>query len=60
MTLLPRLVESFAAHRDPGRVPAMAKYMRDQFPFLGIPTPERRASTRAVLRTRPYPANASS
>ena len=28
----------------------MVKYMRDQFPFLGIPTPERRALTRAVLR----------
>ncbi len=43
VTLLPRLVESFSAHRDPGRAPAMEKYMRDQFPFLGIPTPERRA-----------------
>ena len=33
----------------------MAKYMRDQFPFLGIPTPERRALTRAVLRDAPVP-----
>jgi 3-methyladenine DNA glycosylase AlkD len=55
VTLLPRLVESFTANRDRGRARAMAKYMRDQFPFLGIPTRERRALTRAVLRDTPVP-----
>src|SRR5690348_7290935 len=35
----------------------MAAYMRDQFPFLGIPTPQRRALSREVLRdaSRPTP-----
>lgn len=30
--------------------------MRDQFPFLGIPTPERRALSRDVLRDAPRPS----
>jgi 3-methyladenine DNA glycosylase AlkD len=36
----------FEAQRDAARAVAMAAYMRDQFPFLGIPTPERRALAR--------------
>jgi 3-methyladenine DNA glycosylase AlkD len=31
----------FISARDPERAPAMAAYMRDQFPFLGLPTPAR-------------------
>jgi len=35
------LDDRFSGARDPGRAPAMAAYMRDQFPFLGIPKPAR-------------------
>jgi len=34
---------------DPTRAVGMASYLRDQFPFLGIPTPARRAAVRALL-----------
>lgn len=51
------LVEGFEARRDPDRAAAMARYMRNQFPFLGIPSPERRACQREVLAVtgRPEP-----
>ncbi len=41
---------------DPARAPAMQAYMRDQFAFLGIPTPARRAAIKPVLTTLPDPA----
>lgn len=41
---------AFEPHRDPVRAPRMAAYMRDQFPFLGIPTPQRRRLQREALR----------
>ncbi len=47
--VLERLTASFAAHGDPERATAMSAYMRNQFPFLGIPTPERRRIGRAVV-----------
>ncbi|GAB3692195.1 DNA alkylation repair protein [Corynebacterium nasicanis] len=34
---------------DPGRSPGMAAYMREQFPFLGIPTPVRRRAVKGLL-----------
>jgi 3-methyladenine DNA glycosylase AlkD len=33
---------------DPDRAAPMAAYLRDQFPFLGIPTPQRAAALRAA------------
>jgi 3-methyladenine DNA glycosylase AlkD len=53
--MLERLIGVYSAARDPGRAVEMAAYMRDQFPFLGIPSPARRALTRTVVsgRTRP-------
>ncbi|MGE5596539.1 MAG: DNA alkylation repair protein, partial [Hyphomicrobiales bacterium] len=39
----------FEGARDPARAGAMAAYMRDQFPFLGIPSPARRALQRAFV-----------
>jgi 3-methyladenine DNA glycosylase AlkD len=52
--LVDRLQATFAANADPERAPAMRAYMRDQFPFLGIPTPQRRALSRTVAgRERP-------
>ncbi|MFN8041379.1 MAG: DNA alkylation repair protein [Acidimicrobiales bacterium] len=37
-----------AAAADPRRAPAMAAYMRDQFPFFGVTAPERRRLLRAA------------
>lgn len=34
---------------DPSRAAGMASYLRDQFPFLGIPAPARRAAVRGLL-----------
>lgn len=53
--LLARLVETFEAARDPARAAPMGAYMRDQFPFLGIPTPQRRALHREVVAGLPAP-----
>jgi 3-methyladenine DNA glycosylase AlkD len=44
-----RLIAAFEAHRDAARAASMAKYMRDQFPFVGIATPERRKVQREAL-----------
>lgn len=44
-----RLVETFEPARDPTTAVPMAHYMRDQFAFLGIPTPKRRALQRQAL-----------
>lgn len=38
-------------HRDVIKAERMAKYMRDQFAFLGIPSPERKALARELFRT---------
>jgi 3-methyladenine DNA glycosylase AlkD len=35
---------------DPGRAPAMSAYMKGIAPFLGVPTPARRATTRDWIR----------
>ncbi len=43
------LEEAFAAAGDPDRAVGMRRYMRDQFAFFGVPTPQRRAITRQVL-----------
>ncbi len=37
-------------HRDAAQAQRMAKYMRDQFAFLGIPSPERKALTREIFQ----------
>lgn len=39
------------SHRDASKAASMAKYMRDQFAFLGIPSPQRKALTREVFLT---------
>ena len=36
------LIQTFYDHADKERAHAMAAYMRDQFPFLGLSTPLRR------------------
>jgi len=47
--LLAELGSAFEAHRDAERARGMASYMRDQFPYYGIPAPEQRA----IARPRP-------
>jgi 3-methyladenine DNA glycosylase AlkD len=53
--LVARLVETYGSAADPVRAASMRAYMRDQFPFLGLPTPERRALSRQVLAGVPAP-----
>lgn len=49
-SVVTRLEALFDAHRDEARARAMAAYMRNQFPFAGIPTPQRRTLQRDALR----------
>jgi 3-methyladenine DNA glycosylase AlkD len=49
-----RIVDAFEPARDRVAAEPMARYLRDQFEFLGIPTPARRALLRdAVAGLRP-------
>ena len=57
-TVVPRVNVVYAAAADPGRAGAMRAYMKDVAPFLGIPTPARRALTRTVLAGTPRPGEA--
>ncbi|WP_416983662.1 DNA alkylation repair protein [Streptomyces sp. T028] len=57
-TVLERLTAVYAGAADPGRAAAMRAYMKDVAPFLGLPTPERRALSRTVLAGTPRPAEA--
>jgi len=57
-SLLERLDERLPAAADPARAVSMAAYMRDQFPFFGLPAPTLRAVERAVLAGLPKPAEA--
>ncbi len=54
--VLHRLTVAFEPHRDADRAAAMSAYMRNLFPFLGIPTPERRALVREALAAVPHPS----
>jgi 3-methyladenine DNA glycosylase AlkD len=47
--VLRRVQRVYAAARDPERAVQMAAYLRDQFPFLGIPSPAQRTLARQVL-----------
>ncbi len=45
------IFEAFRAAADPEKAAHMRAYMRDQFAFLGIQTPERRKLSRAFFKT---------
>jgi len=45
------IFESFRASADREKAIQMIAYMRDQFPYLGIPTPERRKLSRDYLKS---------
>jgi 3-methyladenine DNA glycosylase AlkD len=53
--ILARLVPVYRAAADPARAVHTSAYMRDQFPYLGIPTPQRRALSGEVLADQPRP-----
>ncbi len=44
------LQQSFAEQTDPDNAFFMAKYMKNQFPFFGIKTPERKAISKACIQ----------
>ncbi|MFJ3234123.1 DNA alkylation repair protein [Streptomyces sp. NPDC086787] len=48
-TVLERLTAAYSGAADPARAGGMRAYMKDVAPFLGIPTPARRALSREVL-----------
>lgn len=50
--LLKAIQTTLQAHADATRAPGMHAYMREQFPFLGIATPIRRAVCKDLLRTK--------
>jgi 3-methyladenine DNA glycosylase AlkD len=54
--IMDRLSRAYERARDPDRAAPMAAYMRDQFPFLGIPSPAQKALTREVLAGLARPA----
>ncbi|OQR62749.1 DNA alkylation repair protein [Streptomyces maremycinicus] len=56
--VLGRLTAAYGAAADPGRAAAMRAYMKDVAPFLGLPTPARRALSRTVLADTPRPDEA--
>jgi 3-methyladenine DNA glycosylase AlkD len=58
-TILHRLVDVFAPAGDPTRAASMSAYMRDQFPFLGIPGPRQKSLGREVLAGLPAPDEAA-
>src|SRR6185436_16678806 len=54
--LLARLDSGFSTTRDPTRATAMAAYMRDQFPYFGLPAPALRTLERTAMAGLPKPA----
>ncbi|GGN78243.1 hypothetical protein GCM10010112_51860 [Actinoplanes lobatus] len=58
VVLVDRLAAAFDEARDPVRAVGAAAYMRDQFPFLGLTSPVRRARARVALAGLPPPAEA--
>ncbi|MEU0289066.1 DNA alkylation repair protein [Streptomyces sp. NPDC006147] len=57
-TVLERLTAAYAPAADPARADAMRAYMKDVAPFLGLPTPARRALSRTVEAGLPRPSEA--
>jgi 3-methyladenine DNA glycosylase AlkD len=48
--LAAQIQHTLAALADPARAADMRAYLRNQFPFLGIPTPARRAALKPLLK----------
>jgi 3-methyladenine DNA glycosylase AlkD len=54
--MVTRLTEAFAAHADPELAAPMRAYMRHQFHFLGIRSPQQKLLARTALAGLPAPA----
>ena len=48
--LAAQIQHTLAALADPARAANMRAYLRNQFPFLGVPTPARRAALKPLLK----------
>jgi len=53
-----RLQDAFESHRNPARAAPIERYMRNQFPFIGLLSSERRALAREALADLAPPAEA--
>jgi hypothetical protein len=51
---LPTVSSALASTADTSRAPAMRAYMRDQFDFLGVGTPQRRSACKPLLAVLNY------
>lgn len=51
MTTTNDIITALAAVADPGRAAGMRAYMRNQFDFLGVATPARRAAVKPLLKS---------
>lgn len=56
--VLDRLAGAYEPARNAARARAMSSYMRDAFPFLGIPAPRQRLLARQAVATLPRPTEA--
>jgi 3-methyladenine DNA glycosylase AlkD len=56
--IVERVTRAFEGARDAEKAPAMEAYMRDQFAFLGIPSPARVALGRAAIEGTAKPTEA--
>jgi len=52
IALVQALVACYTEHRDEERAIAMAAYMKNRFPFYGIPMPQRKQLNKALLPER--------
>jgi 3-methyladenine DNA glycosylase AlkD len=57
-TMLDRLTEVYEGARDPVKAVPMVAYMRDQFPYLGLPAPTQVRLNREILAGLPKPVEA--
>ena len=57
-TFTGRLEVLFEERRDPSKAVGMAAYMRDQFPYYGLPAPAQRAAAREALEGLGQPTEA--
>jgi 3-methyladenine DNA glycosylase AlkD len=55
VAVMDRLSRAYERARDPERAAPMSAYMRDQFPFLGIPSPTQKVIYREVVGALPRP-----
>ncbi|MGB7999689.1 MAG: DNA alkylation repair protein, partial [Anaerobacillus sp.] len=55
MITLEDIQDELVPQRNLDQAKKMEKYMRNQFPFLGIKTPERRKATQTLIKSEGFP-----